>query len=1053
MEIDFGTHYGIDGCRMVNYLLEKSRVVIQTEGERNYHIFYMLIAGADENTQSEFALDDPVFFHYLNQSGCEAIEGVDDGKDYEEVNHALNILGFSEEEIYSITCVLAGILHIGNLQFENDDGGEDTSRIDGMSYEALESSSNILGISKDELATGLTEKLVKAGRGSFVTMDLRPDQARDTRDVTAKNLYSKMFDWLIVRINDSLRGKDEDAPHRIGVLDIFGFEVFQLNSFEQLCINYANEKLQFFFNDVIFRMEMEMYAEEGIPHEDIEFQDNSECVFLIEGRPFGILALLEEECSLKGNVTDLSFATKIQQHIGEQGSQHFNEYYFRRPSDPKELFAVFHFAGPVQYDVTGWIEKNRDVMSKSLVHMITSSHVPLIGQLLHEELEALEDTGHHSRKKSKTLGGSFSSQLHSLMADLELTEAHFIRCIKPNDAKKPAMFEPPLCLRQLKYAGLFEAIRIRQSGFAYRIPHMLFARRYALLVPKLLHALDQDEIEGQEAAKKVLVASTSEDGLKDENWAIGHTKVFLKGNYERSILEKMRGIIAKKYVLRIQRIVRGYVQRCKFWRLKFANLEAEEREAFEQEEMYNAATKIQSYFRGTRARAEYASLSDVRALSRAIEDGDTMNIDIYLQHFTPDVLATLTPTHQQSVLKIIEKAEDVGKMLRIQDKLLLDIQDAIEAIEPKELKRLIIRAERLGFGDHPGVDDAKMELGRLNEKKQTLALLISFLECEEGVSIHHNIEQLLDDGEVLGIDTTFLDEVREIFEEIKTKLEIRESLRRSIERVNYKAMQETLIEIDQLKSLYGEIGQFEVRAAKMMIKMLEYEGRLVYKFRNKDEMLRHGQYRRDRLTPTMSEICERISRARSRRDKTKYKKQLYKLNHGDSSEAEMIIRSFKWSKSYCFWRFPLRDCYQIFKNCLTEAERKRDNEEGDFDPFDYGMNVFHRELEQQNSASGGSGGGTSSGLSSFVRYFKQFSEYQPVEVSEEDLMVEGRHSPKSRSSRQHRHSNEMLRGVEEDGGLSGDRGDEFFSYNPHACRKNIYLLVFINNIIIKLMGC
>eukprot|EP00601_Ochromonadales_sp_CCMP2298_P023667 CAMPEP_0173273484 /NCGR_PEP_ID=MMETSP1143-20121109/1925_1 /TAXON_ID=483371 /ORGANISM="non described non described, Strain CCMP2298" /LENGTH=675 /DNA_ID=CAMNT_0014210219 /DNA_START=96 /DNA_END=2120 /DNA_ORIENTATION=- len=461
MAVGFDAGFAIQGCQVTNYLLEKSRVVGQTQGERNYHIFYQLLSGADKETKKRLNLKDASDYLYLNQSGCVAIEGVEDGKDFSEVLAAMKTLSFSAQMVESMLGVVGGILLLGNIIFAE---GKDTdsSQVDVLSRETLKHCAQLLGLNVDMFTYSLTEKKVQMGRGSIISITLSVAQAAENRDTVAKTLYSCLFDWVISKVNLTLEGSGV-APLNIGILDIFGFEVFDVNSFEQLCINYANEKLQFHFNQVIFNEESAMYAYEGVPTESVQFEDNGECVSLIEGKPYGLLALLEEECSL-GNASDLSYIAKIDKTFGSS-SKTCNKYFVKNKTRP-ECFSVCHFAGAVQYTVGGFLDKNRDSLSLTAREVMERSASELVQQLFKQTAEA--DPNQRKQSSKSTLGGQFRAQLINLLTTLNSTEPHFIRCVKPNHLKVGGVFDGELSLRQLRYAGLFEAIRIRKSGFAYR---------------------------------------------------------------------------------------------------------------------------------------------------------------------------------------------------------------------------------------------------------------------------------------------------------------------------------------------------------------------------------------------------------------------------------------------------------------------------------------------------------------------------------------------------------------------------------------------------------
>jgi myosin heavy subunit len=297
MKVNFDNSFRIQGCEIVNYLLEKSRVVYQNPNERNYHIFYQLLNGADSKMKSRLQLKNPNDFHYLNQSGCSAIDGVDDRAEFMDVLQALETLQFPAEITDCMMRIFAGILHLGNVLFESGSSRDVAdSKLKGDTVTHLHTAAEMFGVDPEILKNSLIGSVVQSGRGSIIRKLLSPEKAMETRDTVAKALYGNLFDWTIKKVNLTL--KTDASPFFIGILDIFGFEIFEINSFEQLCINYANEKLQYHFNEVIFSGEMAMYEEEGIATDKIEFEDNGHCVSLIEAKG-GLLSLLEDECQSK----------------------------------------------------------------------------------------------------------------------------------------------------------------------------------------------------------------------------------------------------------------------------------------------------------------------------------------------------------------------------------------------------------------------------------------------------------------------------------------------------------------------------------------------------------------------------------------------------------------------------------------------------------------------------------------------------------------------------------------------------------------------------------
>ena len=489
--INFNKNKGtIVGASIIQYLLEKSRLVSQAKEERNYHIFYNLCAGAqmDSEVREKFRIGDVEDYHYLNQSGVTEVETINDEADWENVMDSMEVTGISIEEQDDIIRTLAGILHLGNILFE--DGGasyEEGSKV--SNDDMLELSATQLGTTSEKLSKALCFKTMRTSRDVTFKINNK-DQAIDARDALAKGIYSLLFDWLIQRINQSLaegqklekkgKKKAKDTVNYIGILDIFGFESFDWNSFEQLCINYCNEKLQFHFNDHIFKLEQNEYKSEGIDVSQIEFADNQPTLDMFEKK--GIYATLDEEMSIpKGS--DNGFLIKLTKKL----DGHPN---FRKPgvktNYERNSFTVVHYAGSVMYNVAGFLEKNRDSLNPDLAELMASSSIPFIAQLFKGTAAAV-DTGatRGGGKKSKSLGSKFKNQLQDLMTTLRKTQPHFIRCVKPNEERTGDIFTANMVLAQLRYAGLLEVCRIRQIGYPVRKGFTEFYRRYRVVSLRL----------------------------------------------------------------------------------------------------------------------------------------------------------------------------------------------------------------------------------------------------------------------------------------------------------------------------------------------------------------------------------------------------------------------------------------------------------------------------------------------------------------------------------------------------------------------------------------
>lgn len=525
----------IQGGRIVDYLLEKNRVVRQNPGERNYHIFYALLAGLDQGEREEFYLSLPENYHYLNQSGCTEDKTISDQESFRQVIEAMEVMQFSKEEVREVLRLLAGILHLGNIEFITAGGAQISFKT------ALGRSAELLGLDPTQLTDALTQRSMFL-RGEEILTPLSVQQAVDSRDSLAMALYARCFEWVIKKINSRIKGKDDFKS--IGILDIFGFENFEVNHFEQFNINYANEKLQEYFNKHIFSLEQLEYSREGLVWEDIDWIDNGECLDLIE-KKLGLLALINEESHFP-QATDSTLLEKLH-------NQHANNHFYVKPRVAVNNFGVKHYAGEVQYDVRGILEKNRDTFRDDLLNLLRESRFDFIYDLFeHISSRNNQDTLKcGSKHRRPTVSSQFKDSLHSLMATLSSSNPFFVRCIKPNTQKMPDQFDQAVVLNQLRYSGMLETVRIRKAGYAVRRPFQDFYKRYKVLMRDL--ALPED-IRG-----KCTVLLQFYDASNGE-WQLGKTKVFLRESLEQK-LEKRREEEIDRAAMVIRAHILGYLAR------------------------------------------------------------------------------------------------------------------------------------------------------------------------------------------------------------------------------------------------------------------------------------------------------------------------------------------------------------------------------------------------------------------------------------------------------------------------------------------------------------
>ena len=470
IEIQFSRTFKMAGARINIYLLEKSRVVQQSSGERNYHVFYQVLAGLSGEERSLFHLSSPAEeFALINQSGCMAIKGIDDAAELERTRGAMHAIGMEEAEQAHVLRTLSAVLLLAQLAFTQD--GDERAAIETESNTTLQHVAELLGPeSGDEMSNALcTRRLVT--RDDVVTVPLTLEQARDSRDALGKSIYGKLFSWLVDRCNDKL--VDEDAASAfIGILDIFGFESFKVNSFEQLCINYANERLQQQFNWDVFKSEQAEYESEGIEWQYIEFIDNQDCLDLIDRKDhMGILHLIDEECAIQKG-TDENLAQKIRDRHGKHG-------YFAAPKLERTSFTVKHYAGNVTYLSTGFREKNKDALHPDLSACMQASQSLFVRGLFPADAATVVSPSKTAPRKPKggksadrmTVASQFMIQLASLMRTINETDVHYVRCIKPNTVNQPQIFEMAHSALQLRCAGVLEAVRISRMACPNRMPH------------------------------------------------------------------------------------------------------------------------------------------------------------------------------------------------------------------------------------------------------------------------------------------------------------------------------------------------------------------------------------------------------------------------------------------------------------------------------------------------------------------------------------------------------------------------------------------------------
>ncbi|XP_057356844.1 myosin-4 [Manis pentadactyla] len=555
IRIHFGGTGKLASADIETYLLEKSRVTFQLKAERSYHIFYQIMSNKKpELIEMLLITTNPYDFAFVSQ-GEITVPSIDDQEELMATDSAVDILGFSSDEKVAIYKLTGAVMHYGNMKFKQKQR-EEQAEPDGT--EVADKAAYLTSLNSADLLKALCYPRVKVGN-EYVTKGQTVQQVYNAVGALAKAIYEKMFLWMVTRINQQLDTK-QPRQYFIGVLDIAGFEIFDFNSLEQLCINFTNEKLQQFFNHHMFVLEQEEYKKEGIEWEFIDFgMDLAACIELIE-KPMGIFSILEEECMFP-KATDTSFKNKLyEQHLGKSNN-------FQKPKVVKGRaeahFSLIHYAGTVDYNIAGWLDKNKDPLNETVVGLYQKSAMKTLAYLF-SGAQTAEAEGGGGKKGGKKKGSSFQTvsalfreNLNKLMTNLRSTHPHFVRCIIPNETKTPGAMEHELVLHQLRCNGVLEGIRICRKGFPSRILYADFKQRYKVLNAS---AIPEGQFIDSKKASEKLLGSIDIDHTQ---YKFGHTKVFFKAGL-LGTLEEMRDEKLAQLITRTQAVCRGYLMRVEF---------------------------------------------------------------------------------------------------------------------------------------------------------------------------------------------------------------------------------------------------------------------------------------------------------------------------------------------------------------------------------------------------------------------------------------------------------------------------------------------------------
>ncbi|KAK1448171.1 hypothetical protein CCUS01_11915 [Colletotrichum cuscutae] len=859
IRIEFNKAGAISGAFIDWYLLEKSRVVRINGHERNYHIFYQLLKGADRKMKQEFLLDglDVEDFAYT-RAGHDTIVGVSDREEWDSLMEAFNVMGFSDKDQNSIIRTIAAVLHLGNISVVKESRAADQARLAPDAKEQAAKVCKLLGVPLEPFLQGLLHPRVKAGR-EWVEKVQTPEQVRLGLDALSKGIYERGFGNLVTRINRQLdrTGMGIDDSRFIGVLDIAGFEIFEENSFEQLCINYTNEKLQQFFNHHMFVLEQEEYAREQIEWQFIDFgRDLQPTIDLIElPNPIGIFSCLDEDCVMP-KATDKSFTEKLNSLWDKKS----NKY---RPSRLGQGFILTHYAAEVEYSTESWLEKNKDPLNDNITRLLASSTDKHIADLFADCADVDDDLGASRNRVKKglfrTVAQRHKEQLHSLMSQLHSTHPHFVRCILPNHKKKPKQFNKLLVLDQLRCNGVLEGIRIARTGFPNRLPFAEFRQRYEVLCRNMPKGYQ----EGQAVAAMML----EKLGLDRSLYRVGLTKVFFRAGVLAE-LEEQRDALITEIMSRFQSVARGYIQR----RVAYKRLFRTEATRIIQKNFntyldlmenpwWQLVSKMKPLLGATRSATEVKKRD---AMIRQLQDKMKQESD---------------DRH-----KLEEDRRNVhNEMVRIQQTL--ESERALALDKEEIFKRLQVREAEL---------EEKLS-GAIEDQERLEDQLDDLLEAKKRAE--HDVEKYRAQLEQAALLIARL-------EQEKSELSERtEELERSIEEISQKqserSEQERLLE-DEIKMLQSQLSLKDRKARDLESKLLQIDQDLEVKLRTAQKDLQSSKSRESQLALENRQVQQQLSElsktSTDYEDLVRKKESELSVLRGDNKKFEMERRTFEEQK-------------------------------------------------------------------------------------------------------------------------------------------------------------
>ncbi|XP_022068846.2 myosin-7B-like [Acanthochromis polyacanthus] len=920
IRIHFGPTGKLASADIEIYLLEKSRVVFQQPGERSYHIYYQILSNHKPELQDMLLVTtNPFDYHFCSQ-GVTTVEGISDGDELKLTDHAMDTLGFTPEEKYGCYKIIGAIMHFGNMKFKKKQR-EEQAEADGT--ESVDKAAYLMGISSADLLKGLLNPRVKVGN-EFIVKGQTVEQVNYAVAALAKATYDRMFKWLVGRINLSLYTA-LPRQYFIGVLDIAGFEIFEFNNFEQLCINYTNEKLQQYFNHHMFILEQEEYKTEGIEWTFIDFGlDLQACIDLIE-KPMGILSIMEEECMFP-KATDLSFKTKLyDNHLGKSPN-------FQRPRPDKKRkyethFEVVHYAGVVPYNITGWLDKNRDPLNEMVVVLFQKSSNKLMAGLFENYISSemasdpKAETKHRKRKGAsfQTVSQLHKENLNKLMANLRSTQPHFVRCIIPNEGKTPGVMDPFLVLHQLRCNGVLEGIRICRKGFPNRILYAEFKQRYRILNPS---AIPEDSFMDSRKAVEKLLGSLDIDHTQ---YKFGHTKVFFKAGLLGQ-LEDLRDNRLSQILTTVQAMCRGKLMRMEREKIML------QRDAvmviqFNLRAFFSVRTwswmrlfyRLRPLLRSAQVEKELAALhEDFNKLKEAFERSEVKRREaeerqVVLVQEKND-LALQLQAEQDNLTDVEDRCNQL-----IQSKISLEskLKETQERLEDEEEVSATLTSKKRQLEDEVSslkkdMDDLEITLAKVEKDRHGVENKVKNLSQEmcvldesiaalsrEKAALMEAHQQVLNDLQAQEDKVNMLNKAKTRLEQqvdsVETSLEQEKKLRTDLERTKRKLEGDLKLSMDSVRDLENQKEELEERLKK---KDFEF-GQLQSKMEDEHSLVAQLQKKIKELQTRIEELeealeAERAWKSKAERQRNDIARELEELGEkleeaGGASAAQIAL--------------------------------------------------------------------------------------------------------------------------------------------------------------------